>query len=162
MTVMKVTDIIQANDILVRLVIFKHASLISNTSKIASHLAVANERAAALQHVARAQHPVVAAHLRFQSFAFALLWYGAQTFWEVFSDKDGRKYGLKITARHPNSSNVASVACKFCIAFGREDNVGATRKRTTNVYCKQVKYWKQGSFRTDNYLSHMRAQRPSK
>ena len=51
----------------------------------------------------------------------------------AFSDKNGSKYGLKITARHPDSSNVASLACKFCIALHHEDSVGAKRKRTTDV-----------------------------
>ena len=51
----------------------------------------------------------------------------------AFSDKTDKKYGLKITARHPNWSNVASVAWKFCVAFGCEDNTGEKPKRSTNV-----------------------------
>ena len=116
-----------------------------------------NECAAAFQHPEGVQRTIV--HRRFQSFdqCFALVWEpkhsGKHSI--AFSDKNDNKYGLKITARHPNWSNVASVAWKFCVAFGCEDNTGEKPKRSSNV-----KYWKQGFFRTDNYAGHMRAKHP--
>ncbi|KAF1787899.1 hypothetical protein GQ600_3135 [Phytophthora cactorum] len=55
------------------------------------------------------------------------------------------KYGLEISERHPETSAVLAVACKFCVKFGREAKPGAKRKKTTNV-----QYFTP-AFRTDNY-----------
>ena len=75
----------------------------------------------------------------------------------VFQEKHCNEYGLQITSRDAASSKVTSVVCLFCTAFGREANVGAKRKRS-----QKPKYWSTGSFRVDNYLSHMRSQHASK
>lgn len=65
------------------------------------------------------------------------------------------KYGLKITARHANSSTVSSVMCRFCVAFGREVNPGRKRKATDNV-----KYF--STFVTAHYASHLSGQHGKK
>ncbi|KAH6577372.1 hypothetical protein BASA60_004062 [Batrachochytrium salamandrivorans] len=75
----------------------------------------------------------------------------------VFQETHCNEYGLKITSRDAASSKVTSVVCLFCTVFGRDSNVGAKRKRT-----QKLKYWSTGSFRMDNYLSHMRSQHASK
>ena len=69
----------------------------------------------------------------------------------LFNSKHEVKYGLKVTAREAGSSNVSSVACQFCIAFGKEEAVGRKRKATANV-----KYFE--SFRTDSYETHLNQQ----
>ncbi|KAH6577853.1 hypothetical protein BASA60_003858 [Batrachochytrium salamandrivorans] len=75
----------------------------------------------------------------------------------VFQETHCNEYGLKITSRDAASSKVTSVVCLFCTVFGRDSNVGAKRKQT-----QKLKYWSTGSFRMDNYLSHMRSQHASK
>ncbi|KAI9918202.1 hypothetical protein PsorP6_013302 [Peronosclerospora sorghi] len=40
------------------------------------------------------------------------------------------KYGLRISARHPQAQKVFSVECRFCTAFERECKIGAKRKAT--------------------------------
>ncbi|KAH6602697.1 hypothetical protein BASA61_000862 [Batrachochytrium salamandrivorans] len=75
----------------------------------------------------------------------------------VFQETHCNEYGLKITSRDAASSKVTSVVCLFCTVFGRDSNVGAKRKRT-----QKLRYWSTGSFRMDNYLSHMRSQHASK
>ena len=57
-------------------------------------------------------------------------------------------YGLKVSARHPTSSQVSSAMCRFCATFGRDENVGGKRARTNNV-----KYFT--TFRTDGYKRHL-------
>ncbi|RAW37311.1 hypothetical protein PC110_g6395 [Phytophthora cactorum] len=61
------------------------------------------------------------------------------------------KYGLEVVKRDPETSNVLSVACKFCIKFGREAKPNAKRQRTTNVHNFRF------PFRTDNYKRHHEA-----
>jgi hypothetical protein len=75
----------------------------------------------------------------------------------AFIEKHCNEFGLKITSRDAGSSQVASVICMFCTTFGRDVNVGAKRKRTD-----KPKYWQKGSFRTDNYSSHMFSQHTEK
>ena len=72
-----------------------------------------------------------------------------------FQREHAAKYGLKITSRHSQTSAVSSVACRFCIVFGKEEAVGRKRKATANV-----KYF--NSFRTDNYESHIKTQHAQK
>lgn len=75
-----------------------------------------------------------------------------------FNEKHVNEYGLKITARDANTKRVSSVACLFCIAFGREDSAtDRQRKKTSNT-----KYWDENSFRSDYYLAHMKSQHPLK
>ena len=74
-----------------------------------------------------------------------------------FQDKHCNEFGLRITARDASSSKVSSVVCLFCTTFGKEVNVGAKQRRT-----QKPKYWSTGSFRADNYLSHMRSQHKTK
>lgn len=66
------------------------------------------------------------------------------------------EYGLKVTQRDAASSLVVSVACRFCITFGREQKVGSKRRATTNVqhFTKP--------FRVDMYKKHMENQHPSR
>jgi hypothetical protein len=64
-------------------------------------------------------------------------------------------YGLLIKIRDPQSSVVTSVACRFCIAFGKEESIGRKRKATSNV-----KYF--NTFREDHYVSHLVGQHPTK
>jgi hypothetical protein len=35
------------------------------------------------------------------------------------------EYGLKVVARNATTSRVEIVSCRFCIAFGREENIDA-------------------------------------
>ena len=81
----------------------------------------------------------------------------------AFIERHCSEYGLKITTRHAGGA-VESVACRFCLAFGREEcngdggdsNASARkRKRTSNI-----KYF--SSFRADNYKTHLKAQHPQK
>lgn len=59
------------------------------------------------------------------------------------SEKDWNRYGLKVTARHPDFCNADSVVCLFCITFGREEKVGANLKPTSNInYWKTAFSWK--------------------
>jgi hypothetical protein len=72
-----------------------------------------------------------------------------------FQAKHEEKFGLKITARDPESGLVSSCVCRFCIVFGREEKVGAKRKATS-----RAKHF--DCFRTDNYLQHLQQQHPLK
>lgn len=74
-----------------------------------------------------------------------------------FKEKHILEFGLKITARNPNNSTITTVACLFCITFGKEQKDSAARKQTVNV-----KYWKEGTFRSDYYSSHLVTQHPQK
>ncbi|KAH6600274.1 hypothetical protein BASA50_002450 [Batrachochytrium salamandrivorans] len=68
-----------------------------------------------------------------------------------FQTSHEEKFGLKITARDPESDLVSSCVCRFCLMFGREKKVGAKRKATS-----RVKYF--DCFRTDNYIQHLQQQ----
>ncbi|KAH6570906.1 hypothetical protein BASA60_007513 [Batrachochytrium salamandrivorans] len=70
---------------------------------------------------------------------------------QLFIAKHQQQFGLVIKARDAATATVTSVACRFCITFGKEEEVGRKRKATSNV-----KYFE--SFRTDNYLSHLQGQ----
>ncbi|KAH9270730.1 hypothetical protein BASA83_007090 [Batrachochytrium salamandrivorans] len=70
-----------------------------------------------------------------------------------FQTSHEEKFGLKITARDPESGLVSSCVCRFCLMFGREEKVGAKRKATS-----RVKYF--DCFRTDNYIQHLQAAAP--
>lgn len=74
---------------------------------------------------------------------------------QQFKHDHAVQYGLKVTARHVGTGRVSSVTCRFCIVFGREDNVGAKRKRTTNA-----KYFT--TFRADGYKRHLEGQHQEK
>ena len=65
-----------------------------------------------------------------------------------------KEYGLVIVECAPQSAEVASVPCSFCVNFGREEKPGAKRKATANVM-----YFKK-PFRTDSYTRHLEDQHP--
>ena len=65
-----------------------------------------------------------------------------------------KEYGLVIVEHTPQSAEVVSVSCSFCVNFGREEKPGAKRKATANVM-----YFKK-PFRTDSYTQHLEAQHP--
>jgi hypothetical protein len=69
---------------------------------------------------------------------FALIWLSR-------IDAHLLQFGLRIVERSPNTAEVVSVCCNFCLNFGREEKVGAKRKAT-----KKVTYFKK-PFRTDVY-----------
>ena len=54
----------------------------------------------------------------------------------------------------PQSAEVVSVSCSFCVNFGREKKPGAKCKVTANVM-----YFKKAS-RTDSYKRHLEDQHP--
>ncbi|XXQ37093.1 Uncharacterized protein PBTT_07093 [Plasmodiophora brassicae] len=61
------------------------------------------------------------------------------------------EYGLKIIGRDPATHKVRSLRCQFCAFCGREEKVGAKRKKTENV-----KYFDK--FKAQYYLQHIRLQ----
>ena len=65
-----------------------------------------------------------------------------------------KEYGLVIVECAPQSAEVVSVSCSFCVSFGREEKPGAKRKATANVM-----YFKK-PFRTDSYTRHLEDQHP--
>ena len=66
------------------------------------------------------------------------------------------EFGLKIVERLPTTSAVASVVCRFCDVFGREENVRQKRKaRTTSKYYRPP-------FRPEYYRTHNDTQHPKK
>ncbi|KAJ8571350.1 hypothetical protein ON010_g5487 [Phytophthora cinnamomi] len=67
------------------------------------------------------------------------------------------EFGLQVSEREPsNGNNVLSVLCRFCAVFGREERVGAKRKKTTNI-----KYFRR-PFRPEHYRKHRYNQHPNK
>ena len=54
----------------------------------------------------------------------------------------------------PQSAEVVSVSCSFCVNFGREEKPGAKHKATANVM-----YFKK-PFITDSYKQHLEDQHP--
>ena len=56
-----------------------------------------------------------------------------------------KEYGLVIVECTPQSAEVVSVPCSFCVNFGREEKPGAKSKATANVM-----YFKK-PFSTDSY-----------
>ena len=64
--------------------------------------------------------------------------------------------GLRVTHCAPNGGKIIGLQCRICIAFGREEKVGAKRKPASAIQA-----W-TGSFRYDNIESHVRGQHPSK
>ena len=71
----------------------------------------------------------------------------------TFNNLHCSKYGLVVPNQGPPNTKVAHVSCRFCIVFGKEEQVGRKRKLTNNV-----KYF--DSFRTDNYESHLNGLHP--
>jgi hypothetical protein len=58
------------------------------------------------------------------------------------------RFGLRVSSKAPNCNNVNSLQCRFYIAFGREEKVGAKRKLSTDV-----QGWIR-PFRYDNIENH--------
>ncbi|KAH9244819.1 hypothetical protein BASA81_017759 [Batrachochytrium salamandrivorans] len=52
---------------------------------------------------------------------------------QLFIAKHQQQFGLVIKARDAATATVTSVACRFCITFGKEEEVGRKRKATSNV-----------------------------
>ena len=65
-----------------------------------------------------------------------------------------KEYGLVIVECTPQSAELVSVSCSYCVNFGREEKPGAKRKATANVM-----YFKKAS-RTDSYKRHLKDQHP--
>ena len=65
-----------------------------------------------------------------------------------------KEYGLVIVECAPQSAEVASVSCSFCINFGREEKPGVKCKAIANVM-----YFKK-PFRTDSCKHHLEVQHP--
>ena len=42
-------------------------------------------------------------------------------------------FGLKVVERDPNTKEVVSCHCEFCVYYGREAKVGSKRRNTTNI-----------------------------
>jgi hypothetical protein len=74
----------------------------------------------------------------------------------AFQDQHDVEFGLTVSSPCPNTSNVDSVACRFCIVFGKEDAGERKRKPSTNV-----KYFKV-PFRVDHCKSHHSTVHPKK
>jgi hypothetical protein len=72
-----------------------------------------------------------------------------------YAKSNDRKYGLEVVTRDPKSSAVNGIQSRFCVAFGREEKVGAKSKLTTSVQS-----WK--AFRYDNVEAHIRNQHGDK
>jgi hypothetical protein len=66
------------------------------------------------------------------------------------------KYGVIVMFHDPKTSKVIGLQCRFCIAFGREDNVTSKRKATI-----KVQGW-FAPFRYDNFDNHMCTQHGTK
>ena len=64
-------------------------------------------------------------------------------------------FGLKVVERDPNTKEVVSCHCEFCVYYGREAKVGTKRRKTTNI-----QYFKK-PFQVENYKSHMELQHPA-
>ena len=65
-----------------------------------------------------------------------------------------KEYDVVIMECTPQSAEVVSVSCSFCVNFGREEKTGAKRKATANVM-----HFKK-PFRTDSYKQHLEDQHP--
>lgn len=66
------------------------------------------------------------------------------------------RFGLRVSSTLPNCKKVNGMQCRFCIAFGREEKVGAKRKASTDV-----QGWIR-PFRYDNIENHVSGQHPTK
>ena len=42
-------------------------------------------------------------------------------------------FGLKVVGKDPNTNEVVSCHCEFCVYYGREAKVGTKRRNTTNI-----------------------------
>ncbi|KAI2505242.1 hypothetical protein MHU86_9144 [Fragilaria crotonensis] len=62
------------------------------------------------------------------------------------------KFGVSVASRVIHTGVVNGLRCRFCIAFGREDKVGAKRKTTS-----LGQSW-LAPFRYDNIETHMKTQ----
>jgi hypothetical protein len=75
---------------------------------------------------------------------------------EYVKDNDVR-LGLRVSTRAANGGpQVSGLQCRFCIAFGRDEKVGAKRQAST-----VVQGWMR-PFRYDNIESHVSGQHPTK
>jgi len=75
-----------------------------------------------------------------------------------FPTEHASMYGLKIMERCPNTSQVISVRCQFCIYFGPETDPAKPRQRAA----KTTKMAWTRCFRTDHYQKHLTSQHPSR
>ena len=65
-----------------------------------------------------------------------------------------KEYSLVIVECAPQSAEVVSVSCSFCVPFGREEKPRAHHKAIANVM-----YFKK-PFRTNSYKCHLDNQHP--
>lgn len=73
-----------------------------------------------------------------------------------FAPAHAQAYGLEVASRDPETGDVTSVACRFCVAFGREQKVGQKRKpRSTTKYFTPP-------YRCELYRQHLKGQHPSR
>lgn len=70
-------------------------------------------------------------------------------------------YGLICTARDAQSSEVMTVSCRFCFAFGRE---AINTRKNCNKPIAVSKHWNKGAggFRTYNFKVHFASQHSQK
>ena len=61
-------------------------------------------------------------------------------------------FGLKVSSKDPQTNEVTSVKCMFCIYFGKDYDLKDRKRKSTT----KVKYFVYPSFRTDNYRSHLK------
>jgi hypothetical protein len=50
-----------------------------------------------------------------------------------FQPSDTFGFGLKVVERDPNTKEVVSCYCEFCVYYGREVEVDTKRRKTTNT-----------------------------
>ena len=68
-----------------------------------------------------------------------------------FKEEHQLEYELEVAPRNPTIKEVDSLRCIFCIAFGKEGESAAARKRKVT---DNIKYFTR-PFRPDNYKSHL-------
>eukprot|EP00171_Calliarthron_tuberculosum_P003508 IDg3508t1 len=67
-----------------------------------------------------------------------------------FQDSHTQKFGLVVSDCDPDTNQVVSVSCRFCIVFGKENKFGAKRSRGA-----RMKLFKS-PVRIENYLTHLK------
>lgn len=63
--------------------------------------------------------------------------------------RQSNEYGLRAAERNAESNKIVSVASRFCVMLGKEENLGEKSPRMS-----RVKFFK-APLRTDSYKSHI-------